>query len=244
VPIPAITLVFLLAAGCASIHLSETSRKSVASGSLFFRILVAATAEDANMGRALESEVVARLAETGTRGLAAHQSLPTGLAAEGAALTVLADRLEADAILEVRLTLDTRTEPPSVKVTVVPAVTFWGSPRAAGRAPYASYARTGGRPVEEARLEADLRTVNDPTPIWSASTEAFSRTDLPRATRDFADRVARELRHQRLIAAYLRSSVTAVLFDGDAPLGSLHVGGSHRARMESWAGRGGRRRIP
>ncbi len=157
------------------------------------------------MGRALESEVVARLADTGTRGFAAHQSLPTGLAADRAALTALADRLGADAILDVRLTLDTRTEPPSVEVTVVPAVTFWGSPRAAGRAPYASYTRTGGRPVEEARLEADLRTVNDPTPIWSASTGAFSQTDLPRATRDFADLVVRELRHQRLIAAYPRS---------------------------------------
>jgi hypothetical protein len=205
VPIPAVTLVFLLAAGCASIHLSETSRKDAAAGSPFIRILVAATAEDANMGRVLESEVVARLADTRTRGFEAHQSLPTGSAADRAALTALADRLGADAILDVRLTLDTRTEPPSVKVTVVPAVTFWGSPRAAGRAPYATYTRTGGRPVEEARLEADLRTVNDPTPIWSASTEVFSRTDLPRATRDFADLVVRELRHQRLIAAYLRS---------------------------------------
>jgi hypothetical protein len=142
VPIPAITLVFLLAAGCTSIHLSETSRQGAAAGSLFIRILVAATAEDANMGRALESEVVARLADTGTRGFAAHQSLPTGSAADRAALTALADRLGADAMLDVRLTLDTRTEPPSVKVTVVPAVTFWGSPRAAGRAPYASYTRT------------------------------------------------------------------------------------------------------
>ena len=216
-PIRAITLVLFLGIGCTSIHLTESSRKVGASGSQLTQILVAATAADANMGRALDSEVVARLADTGTRGFAAHESLPAGSAADRAALTALADRLGASAILDVRLTLATRTEPPSVKVTVVPAVTFWGSPRAAGRAPYASYTRTGGRPVEEARLEADLRTVNDPTPIWSASTEAFSQTDLPRATRDFADLVVRELRHQRLIAAYLRSPVTAVLFDGDAP---------------------------
>jgi hypothetical protein len=103
VPIRAITLVFLLAAGCTSIHLTETPRKSEASRSLFIRILVAATAEDANMGRALESEVVAQLADTGTRGFAAYQSLPSGLAADRAALTALADSLGADAILDVRL---------------------------------------------------------------------------------------------------------------------------------------------
>lgn len=207
-PIRTITLVLFLGAGCTLIHLTEPSRKAGPSGSLLTRILVTATAEDESAGRVLEREVVARLADTGTPGVAAHPLLPAGSSAEGAALTALADRVGADAILDVRLALDTRLEPPSVKVTVVPAVTYWGNPRAAGRAPYASYTRTGARPVDEARLEASLRTVRDQTSIWSASTEAFPRTDLPRATRDFAELVVRELRHQRLIAAYIRSPVT------------------------------------
>jgi hypothetical protein len=38
--------------------------------------------------------------------------LPAGSSTEGTALTALADGVEADAILDVRLTVDTRLEPP------------------------------------------------------------------------------------------------------------------------------------
>jgi hypothetical protein len=194
VSLRAVTLVCILAAGCTSIRLAQGSREAAYPGPAVTRILVAATAEDESMRGTLESEVVARLAGSGVRAFAAHHSLPLEAPADGPALDALANRLGAEAILTVRLTLGTRIEPPSVKVTVVPAVTYWGSPRAAGRAPYTSYTRTNARPIEEARLDASLRKATGENVIWSASTEPFAPKDLPRATGDFADLVVRALR--------------------------------------------------
>jgi hypothetical protein len=195
-----LVLLCLLAGGCASIRLAPGSQGPAYTGPAVTAILVTATAADENVRRSIETAVVARLEASGVRALAEHDVASPGAPADGARLETLARRLGADSVLTVRLAASTRIDPPAVKVTVVPAVTYWGSPRAAGRPPQASYTRTDAHPVEEARLTATLRTVREQQVIWSASTEPFEAKGTQGAVGAFADLVVRALRQQMLIA--------------------------------------------
>jgi hypothetical protein len=190
---PGLALLCLLAGGCASVRLAQGPQAPVYTGRPVAAILVVAAAADPSVRTAIESAIVARLEASGARAFAAHQSLTAGVPEGAAGLEALAHRLGADSVLTVQLAVDTRVERPSVKVTVGPAVTYWGSPRAVGRPPQASYARTDARPVEEARLTASLRAPPDQRIIWSASTEPVEPTETRSAVGRLADLVVCEM---------------------------------------------------
>jgi hypothetical protein len=71
-------------------------------------------------------------------------------------------------------------------VRVAPAVTYWGSPRALGRPPFASYSRATTRRIDVASLQAILDKGADDAIVWSVSTEAFDPRDLARVARNVA----------------------------------------------------------
>jgi hypothetical protein len=194
-------LLWLLAAGCTStMRVSSAWTDSSASGPDIGTILVVATAEDLQARRTLEGEVAGRLRGAGMATVEAHPLLPSGEPADAAARDALAARLGADARLVVRLRIDTQVQQSPDRVRVAPAVTYWGSPRALGRPPFASYSRATTRRIDVASLQAILEKGADDAIVWSASTEAFAPRDLARVARNVATLLLDALKERHLIA--------------------------------------------
>jgi hypothetical protein len=190
-----------LAAGCASPHHTTTWTDPSYSGPPFAAILVVANPEDGGVRAALEDEIVGRLRDAGVAACAAHPFLPAGAPADGAAVRSVGARLAVDAILTVHLQIGARVERSPERVTVVPAVTYWGSPGAAGRPPFASYTRATNRPVDTAALQVALQGVARAGVVWSATSEAFNPRDARQVGVDIAALVVEALRKSSVIQA-------------------------------------------
>jgi hypothetical protein len=160
---------------------------------------VGATAEDEDARRALEDAVAGRLRRAGATAFAAHGLLAANAPAE--ALRALAGRLGLDAQLSLALSIDSRRETTPTRVTVVPAVTYWGSPRAIGRPPAAFYTPERTRQTEALMLTATLQQVPTDHVVWFAASERLVAGPLPRVAAGFAPLVVDALDECGLIAA-------------------------------------------
>jgi len=186
-----------IAAGCASIQLTNAWRDPAFSGGPFKSIMVIGVTKQAAVRRIFEDEFAQRLSEHGVKAVPSYTLIPE----DG---EVPKDRLaEAVRAAGVQGVLITRWVKVQQRTQVYPG-SYWGPPYMGF---YGYYDWVWGGFYEPPQVvsydvvttETSLFDAATNTLVWSGTTESFSPRDLRKDTREFADVMIKALAANGLI---------------------------------------------
>lgn len=190
----------LIAGGCAATKLTNVWRDPTYSGEAFRTVLVMGASQETGIRRIFEDEFAAKLKSVGVIAVPSYTLIPEDGQADRPTLDAAIAKARAQGVLVTRLLrVERHTQYSPGSVMAVPAVGYHRNFHGYYSSVWVQYSAPQRYDYDIVVLETNLWRPEKGALVWSGTTESFARSDVRRATQEFADVIIKALQEQRLI---------------------------------------------